>query len=244
MIYPVILALIVSLYAIYSFPEVKGWVGEIAVKTCLLLLPKSEFIVMNDIYIPAYDGMFTQIDHIIVASCGIIVIETKNYSGKLSGSSRKKYWASNNRGDVIKVYNPIRQNAYHIRMLRENCLGIKKEKIYSVICMAFGVKADINTNIPIVSPLKLKKIIVKLNRSKVYGESERRIIASMVKEIVIDRSEAAKKHKAMLYKRHGKIKKGICPRCEARLNLKRGVRGEYLICSNYPICKFRISNRV
>lgn len=244
MVYPIILAFIVSLYAVYSIPEVKGWVGELAVKICLMSLPEKEFIVMNNIYIPAYDGMFTQIDHLIVAPCGIIVIETKNYSGKLSGSSRKKYWISNNNGDIHKVYNPIRQNSYHIRMLRENCAGIKDEKIYSVICMAFGVKADINTRIPIVSPLKLKKAILKVNIRTTNNEVKRGIIASMIKEIEIDRNEAAKKHKEMLYKRGGKLKRGICPRCNSRLIPRRGVRGEYLICSNYPVCKFRIFNNM
>lgn len=244
MIYPVILALMVSLYAVYSIPEVKGWIGELAVKLFLSALPETEYIVMNDIYIPAYDGMFTQIDHLIIAKCGIIVIETKNYSGKLTGSSRKKYWTSNNGGDINKVYNPIRQNSYHIRMLRENCPKVKDEKFYSVICMALGVKADINTHIPIVGPLKLKKTIMQINCNKVNSEIKCRIIESVIKEIAIDRNIAIKKHKKMLSIRRGKVKKGLCPRCNARLLPRRGVRGEYLICSNYPVCKFRISNSI
>ncbi|MCD6323197.1 MAG: NERD domain-containing protein, partial [Clostridiales bacterium] len=134
MFYPIILVLLVAAYGIYSLPEVKGLVGEIAVKCALSFLSKDQYIIMHDIYIPAYDGLYTQIDHLIVASCGIIVIETKNYSGKLSGNSRKKYWMAYRDGEYHKVYNPVRQNSYHIKMLKENCPKIEEEKIYSIIC--------------------------------------------------------------------------------------------------------------
>ena len=37
--------------------------------------------VINDLYLPLYDQT-TQIDHILIAPFGMIVVETKNYKGK------------------------------------------------------------------------------------------------------------------------------------------------------------------
>lgn len=244
MLYPIILVLMVAAYGIYSLPEVKGMVGETIVKIGLFFLPKEQYIVMHDIYIPAYDGLYTQIDHLIVAACGIIVIETKNYSGKLTGNSRKKYWMAYRDGDYYKVYNPIRQNSYHIRMLKDNCPGVKDEKIYSIICMAFGVNAKIETRIPIVNPLSLRKTIISINKNSKKRLTKIKIITNMINEIIIDKKVAVVKHRKMLELRRERLRKGICPRCHAKLLKKRGVKGEYLICSNYPICKFRVSNSI
>ncbi len=244
MFYPIILVIMVAAYGIYSLPEVKGLVGEIAVKFALLFLPDDEYIIMHDIYIPAYDGLYTQIDHLIVASCGIIVIETKNYSGKLSGSSRKKYWMAYRDGEYHKVYNPIRQNSYHIKMLKENCPKIEDEKIFSIICLSFGAKVKIDTKTPIVGPLGLKKIITALNSRSHKHFAKINVIANMINEITIDKKIASGRHRKMLALRKERFRKGICPRCNAKLLKKRGVKGEYLICSNYPLCKFRASNSV
>ncbi len=243
MLYPIILALIVSLYGIYSIPEVKGWAGECVVKLVLLMLPADEYIVMNDIYIPAYDGMYTQIDHLVIFLGGIIVIETKNYSGKLSGNSRKKYWISNRDGEKGKVYNPIRQNSYHIKMLRENCPGLEDEKIYSIICLSFGARAEVETRIPITGPFGINKVIRKINEKQTIKTNDIHTTAEKISRIIIKGRGIQKEHRRKLMVRKKRFQKGLCPRCSAKLLRRRGVRGEYLICSNYPICKFRASNR-
>ncbi len=243
MLYPLILAILVSIYAVYTMPEVKGWLGELIVRVVLSLIPDNH-ITMNNIYIPAYDGMYTQIDHIVISSCGIIVIETKNYSGKISGSSRKKYWTAIRAGESGKVYNPIRQNAYHIKMLKDNCPELGSINIYSVICLLSGAKADVKTNIPITNPIGLIRIIKKLNISNKYNLEQINNLAGMIREITVDSSTAAQKHKKMIAARKERFRKGFCPRCNAKLVKRRSVRGEYLICSNYPVCKFRASNRM
>jgi len=244
MLYPIILALLVSLYGIYTIPEIKGWVGERVVRLFLSVL-RDEFIIINNIYIPAYDGMYTQIDHIVIAACGIIVIETKNYSGKLSGSSRKKYWTAKRGGESAKVYNPIRQNSYHVKMLKDNCPQLDGVEIFSVICLASGAKVDIRTKIPITGPVGLVKVIKELSKTrKKYNKLQIREIEGTVRGIAIVGDSAAKEHKKMLTARKERFRRGYCPRCNAKLLRKRGVRGEYLICSNYPICKFRASNGI
>ncbi|MEL3909036.1 MAG: topoisomerase DNA-binding C4 zinc finger domain-containing protein [Treponemataceae bacterium] len=33
----------------------------------------------------------------------------------------------------------------------------------------------------------------------------------------------------------------ICPKCDAKLKLRKGKYGEFYGCSNYPKCKFMLS---
>jgi hypothetical protein len=241
MFYPFVLAAIVSIYGIYNIPGVRGWCGEMLVRFILSTLP-GEFIVMNDLYMPAYDGMYTQIDHLVISGGGIIVIETKNYRGKLKGGSRKKYWTAERDGRAAKVYNPIRQNSYHIKMLRENCPNLDGIKIHSLICLVSGSRADINTGVQLAGPLGLRKHIYKLiGRSSKYNSME---IKEIIAEVIIEKNKAAADHRKMLSARAGRLRRGFCPRCNAKLLRKRGIRGEYFICSNYPACRFRVSNRI
>lgn len=243
MFYPLILAVLVCLYGVYYIPEVKGWIGEWIVRVILSALPSGKYRVLNNIYIPAYDGMFTQIDHIVVSGVGIIVIETKNYSGKIKGSSRKKYWETTTEGGKGKVYNPIRQNSYHIRMLKDNCPRIADENIFSVICMFNRNNVEVETSIPMTGPVGLVRMIKKLTADADDNQNKCRNIESCIREICVNSGQASYEHRRKLTSRIRKIKSGYCPRCNSKLTKKRGVKGEYLICTNYPACSFRVSNK-
>jgi hypothetical protein len=50
-----------------------------------------EYHLLNSITLPVFDGT-TQIDHILVSTFGVFVIETKNYSGWIFGQERSKKW--------------------------------------------------------------------------------------------------------------------------------------------------------
>ena len=240
--YSIILAGIVLVYCLSTLPGVKGWLGELMTRTALLFLPGRDYVILNDIYIPAYDGLYTQIDHIVVAKCGIIVIETKNYSGRLGGSSRKKFWFSERGGRISRVYNPIRQNSYHIKMLKDNCRGISNIKIHSIICLHPFTKVDIKTGIKIVSPLSIGSTISKLNEKVILDKEEIINTSEKIKKVMISKKKAAGEHRDLLIERTKRLKSGRCPRCTSKLLYKRGVRGRYRICSNFPICKFRTTS--
>lgn len=56
---------------------IKGWLGEKGVQLGLwMLLPKAQYPRVHDVIVPDNRGT-TQIDHIVVSTCGIFVIETK-----------------------------------------------------------------------------------------------------------------------------------------------------------------------
>lgn len=67
-----------------------------------------------------FNGKTTQIDHVIIDRCGILVIETKTYSALLKGTSDDQQWtACYKNGDHRSLQNPLRQNDTHCKILSE-----------------------------------------------------------------------------------------------------------------------------
>ncbi|MDE7263511.1 MAG: NERD domain-containing protein [Anaeroplasmataceae bacterium] len=74
------------------------------------------YIIEN--YRAFYKDKSIQIDHLLITPSEIICIETKNYKGKIYGSKDNLNWTIvYNPNDKEKMYNPIRQNANHIKFL-------------------------------------------------------------------------------------------------------------------------------
>ncbi|MBN2557715.1 MAG: NERD domain-containing protein [Clostridia bacterium] len=240
MFYPVLLAVAISICGFFSFPGPRGFLAELAARLVLMTLDKKKYIVMNDIYIPAYDGLYTQIDHLIVSNNGVVVVETKSFGGDISGSPREKYWKSSKGGHVKKVLNPIRQNSYHIKMLRQNCPGLGEGTIHSVVCLSFGANAEVGTRTPITTPMSLRKTVVDILGGEPGDGKTKDRMATSIGGIIIRSAGIRARHRELLRAREKKIRTGFCPRCGARLLYKRGSRGIYRICSRYPSCKFRM----
>lgn len=94
--------------------------------------PKAIF---HDLYIQKPSGEYTQVDVVVATKAGIIVFEVKDYSGWIFGNEYQKYWTQllAYGKEKHRFYNPVMQNAGHIKAIRQ-CLpqnpGIP---IYSVI---------------------------------------------------------------------------------------------------------------
>ncbi|MFJ7406496.1 MULTISPECIES: nuclease-related domain-containing protein [unclassified Lysinibacillus] len=76
---------------------------------------------------------WTEVDLVYIDRTGLYVIESKNYSGWIFGNENQSQWTQtmpNNK--KFKFYNPIRQNATHIRAI-QNFLGLPEEALHSVI---------------------------------------------------------------------------------------------------------------
>ena len=94
----------------------KGAKGEAQAASGLSLFLPSEYKVLNDLLLPTPKGT-TQIDHVVVSNYGIFVIESKNVSGAIYGSERDKNWTICLGPSKKPLYNPLRQNAAHIKAL-------------------------------------------------------------------------------------------------------------------------------
>ena len=103
-------------------PNIKGRIGEARVNRILNRMAKKyNGCLIYDVIIPGENGKTSQIDHILVCTHGLFVIETKNYAGRIYGSESQHDWTqvlaygrSKN-----KLYNPLMQNYTHIRRLKE-----------------------------------------------------------------------------------------------------------------------------
>ena len=112
--------------------------GEWSERRVILYLLKESInpkAIFHDLYIQKPSGEYTQIDVVVATKAGIIVFEVKDYSGWIFGNEHQKYWTQllAYGKEKHRFYNPVMQNAGHIKTIRK-CLpqnpGIP---IYSVI---------------------------------------------------------------------------------------------------------------
>lgn len=112
----------------------EGRKGEQTVASVLDLLKGKDGQVINDIILPVWDDSTTEIDHIMVSTKGVFVIETKNWAGIIQGDEEKENWIQTlGDGSVNNVhYSPVMQNSTHLRAVKI-LLNIPDEKIHSYI---------------------------------------------------------------------------------------------------------------
>jgi len=148
----------------------KGKVGEFVVGRLLMQLgPGHE--VFNDLTF-VIDGETTQIDHVVLSTRGVFVIETKNYQGKIFGKVQEAQWTQRLRRQSFRFQNPLRQNFRHRKFLAERC-GVKEEAIMPLV--VFTGNADFPKGMPegVYYPRAMVKTIrerqdAKLNNAQVH----------------------------------------------------------------------------
>jgi len=120
--------------------------GEASVRKIIVSIFKSpNFHLLNNVTIPFQDGT-TQIDHILVSTKGVFVIETKHYSGWVFGDEKSGQWMQVLYRMKSKFQNPIHQNYRHIKALQQLLDFLPKEHIRSVV--VFSGSAVFKSPIP------------------------------------------------------------------------------------------------
>src|SRR5437763_4468828 len=98
---------------------VRGWVGEHATSSLIAgSLNRDIYTRFEDVIVPTANGT-TQIDHVVVSSFGVFVIETKNVSGWIFGRENDAKWTQVLPGKKRQFQNPLRQNYRHTRALAD-----------------------------------------------------------------------------------------------------------------------------
>ena len=69
---------------------------------------------LHDVVLLDGRGGLTQIDHLALTSQGVIVVETKAWSGWIFGRARDEYWTQKFYRQSFRVRNPLRQNYGHV----------------------------------------------------------------------------------------------------------------------------------
>jgi restriction system protein len=143
----ILLGLVALGIKVLKRPSVKGMIGEAVVNWAgLSRLEKSRYRVLKNVFIPsiASDGM-TELDHVVVSTHGIFVIETKNYGGWIYGNEHDRMWTRTNYRKKCKFLNPLKQNKGHVDSLAA-FLGLPQSAFHSVVF--FIGDATIKTPMP------------------------------------------------------------------------------------------------
>ena len=100
-----------------------GKQGEYYLYEELKILEKENYRFLFNLYIPKNNNQFSEIDMIIITTKGIIVLESKNYSGWIFGKENQFQWTQTLPGSYgtqkYHFYNPILQNKTHINYLKK-----------------------------------------------------------------------------------------------------------------------------
>lgn len=157
------LLLLIFILGFLKSTSFKGWAGERRVKTITLQLDPDSYTIFHDVTLPTSTGT-TQIDHIIISTHGIFVIETKNYSGWIFGTENSSYWTQVIYKNKNKFQNPLRQNYKHIKTL-QTITQLPFSIFHSVI--VFAGDATFKTDLPrnVIKQHNLKKYLQEFNEA-------------------------------------------------------------------------------
>lgn len=210
----------------------KGKVGEKVVAGKLDHLPKDQYRVLNNVTIPTPKGS-SQIDHLVVSVYGIFVIETKNYDGWIYGGEHAEYWTQNIYGNKYQLYNPILQNAGHVRALRRVLKEFAPIPIMPIV--AFSGKADIKVKVEescVVYWSQLRKVINQFQNKRLSWSQVNAICDSIEAAQLEPGKEADRQHLRDIHsareQKYESIASGRCPRCGGTLVLRSGKFGKFL----------------
>lgn len=102
--------------------------------------------VLNNVTLRLEDGSTTQIDHILVSTKGIFVIETKHYWGWIFANPKSKFWTQVTYCGKFRFQNPIYQNYKHVKAIQGLCEFLEPPHIHNIV--VFSGKATFKTPKP------------------------------------------------------------------------------------------------
>lgn len=166
--------------AIVNQPSVKGDYGEMVVKSIFQLkrFSKPAFYNINDIYFGDEDNS-QQVDHIVISTKGIFVIETKYIHGRIIGYEDSYQWTIYNKKKEYKMYNPLKQNANHVKVVSEflNC----EYPINSLIVFASNNKPIIDAP-NVINFTELKNYLFKYGSDISISDEEKEHLYNLLME--------------------------------------------------------------
>ncbi len=89
--------------------------------------------VLSNITLRLEDGSTTQIDHILITTKGIFVIETKHYKGWIFAKANSKNWSQSLYYDKFRFQNPIHQNYKHVKVIQKTLDFMEPQCIHNIV---------------------------------------------------------------------------------------------------------------
>ena len=217
----------------------KGEEGERQVAD-LLDISNTFHRLINNLVLTGSNELSHQIDHILINSNGIFVIETKNYYGAINGHEDDSFWTRSyfvrRQKKTVKFHNPLKQNQSHIRAIKRivghnypiYCFVVFTQNngdvlgLFNVCNLDSLVKRlNLMVNDKPLNKDEIERIYQTLLTNEADVNNEQHI--SNVKAINQERLEHQKKIRLAIEKR-------MCPECGNKLLFNNG----QLKC---PVCK-------
>lgn len=240
LIYIFILAIILAglFYLRFNHAKIKGAMGEKRVSKILSRLPKDEYIVVNDIMLKVNDRT-TQIDHIVVSTHGIFVIETKSYKGWIFGHSDKRNWTQNIWGNKYTLYNPIMQNQTHIKFLinKFDILQDKLQFVYPMVVFVGASKIQLSGDCDCVMCPGDIIPYIRSCQNEVMSFDDCGYIATILNAYNVEDENERQMHNVNV-RQIANMSNYRCPKCGGTLVHRTGKYGPFYGCTNYPRCKY------
>ena len=174
------------------------------------------------------------------------LIETKHYKGWIHGGENLEYWTQTIYNHKNKFRNPIKQNAGHIRAVR-NILREYPQAVYHTI-VAFTGSAELKnvySSVPVVYGWELRRTILERSGTPCLSAAEVEAIAEKLSTMSRPDKAAKKSHvrhaRSQAHRREQTERSLVCPRCGAELVLRRGRHGSFYGCARYPGCKYTLN---
>lgn len=234
-----LVVLILFILSTFFIVQIRGWIGENAVRRRIRKLPQEDYRVINNVLLPYKNGT-TQIDHVVVSKYGIFVLETKYMKGKIYGNEKGHDWQKYSHGRCVNFRNPFHQNYGHIMGLKSLC-GREQSDFISMVIFVGSPKLKVETKNPLYDENDFVDAILS-KRSQVLTEQDVISVENLIRSANVDSVRNRKAHKEAIKKRIAendkKIEQGICPSCGGNLVARNGKRGPFYGCSNYPKCRY------
>ena len=100
---------------------------------------------LHNLTLPFHDGT-TQIDHVLVATSSIFVIEAKHYSGTIVANPSSLTWTKIIFNHEYRFQNPLRQNYKHFKAIQQILDFVPVTHIHSLV--VFTGMAEFQTERP------------------------------------------------------------------------------------------------
>jgi restriction system protein len=104
--------------------KVPEWCVKITIAIAKTLFPRGPVRAIHSVLLDIGVGEFTEIDHVVITRAGVLVIETKGYTGSIRVNPESGHWERSKGGDTETLRNPVEQNRGHIRAIQAMGLGL------------------------------------------------------------------------------------------------------------------------
>lgn len=192
----------------------------------------------RNVYVP-FGGRTAELDLVLVLRDRLWVIESKAYGGRITGGAEDLNWTQELGRVRSTFYNPVRQNANHVRRLSE-ALNIPESRLYSAIVFENradlkGIRGRTGRGYTVCSRRELPGVLEKAlsKEGKAFTEEERGEIERKLKAWQ-DGSQRARHIRQV----RALLDCGECPECGRKLIMRTGRYGEFVGCTGYPECRY------